>query len=95
MLVNVVRDDVNLDLYSREQSTHYFLAVPPPDKAVYNLDIEVVGTIEVEEILSFGPTGEIETVKINGRTYNFAGFNPFANKVVFDDGHGDVQTVGI
>ena len=47
MLLNVVRTDFNLNLYSHEQSAHYFLVVLTSEKGVYNLDAEVVGTIEV------------------------------------------------
>jgi hypothetical protein len=92
MLLKVVSTGGFQDLYLHEMNAQYSLQVSPSQEEVqpsqkegYNADPQVVGTIEVEEVLSFGPTGQVETVKIDGRKYNFAGVNPIANKVVFDD----------
>ena len=98
MLLNVVSTGGAMDLYVHEMNTQYSLQVPPsPSQEEINNsdteDIKVVGTIEVEEVLSFGPSREIEAVKIDGRKYNFAGVNPIVNKVVFDDGFGQVYAV--
>ncbi len=100
MLLNVVSTGGSQDLYFHEMTAQYSLqllhtpeAVQPSQEEGYNSDTKVVGTIEVEEVLSYGPTGEIETVKIDGSKYKFAGVNPIANKVVFDDGFGQIYAV--
>jgi hypothetical protein len=96
MLLNVISTGGSQDLYNHEMTAQYSLQVPPSPEGINNSsteDSQVVGTIEVEEVVGFGPSGEVETVKIDGRKYNFAGVNPIANKVVFDDGFGQVCAV--
>ena len=96
MLLNVVSTGGSQDMYSHEMTAQYSLQVPPSQEGINNSDtayIKLVGTIEVEGVVGFTSSEEVETVKIDGRKYNFTGVNPIANKVVFEDGFGQVYAV--
>ncbi|MBN9386830.1 MAG: hypothetical protein J0I20_02165 [Chloroflexi bacterium] len=87
MQLNVMREGY-VDLYAHEDNSRYYLVVPSSSQEINKPDTEVLGTIEVNEVLSFNPAGEVEAVKLDGREYNSVWVNPLANKVILEDGNG-------
>lgn len=87
MKLNVMREGY-VDLYAHEDNSRYYLVLPPLSEESPQPDTQLLGTVEVDEVLSFNPGGEVEAVKLDGQVYTSVWVNPLANKVVLENANG-------